>query len=132
MGGARRINPRIINTPEGPKERTRMAGESMRRDQTRRGAFSPMRKRPIKDRDIEARRAERMERREERKQTFGDSFREQRREERMSRRGMDEEALEKRRIFRKLTTKDIKRPTTPSGMRTPTRQKDQNIAEKEI
>ena len=51
MGAARTTRPRIINTPQGPKERTRMAGESMERDQ-RRKAFSPMKRKPmfIKDR----------------------------------------------------------------------------------
>ena len=113
MGAARTTRPRIINTPQGPKERTRMAGESMERDQ-RRKAFSPMKRKPIfikdrqermQDRDIITKRAERMRRREERKQTFGDSFREQRKDERRSRRGMDEESLDQRRIFRKIRTR---------------------------
>ena len=96
MGAASTTRPRIINTPQGPKERTRMAGESMERDQ-RRKAFSPMKRKPMfikdrqermQDRDIITKRAERMRRREERKQTFGDSFREQRKDERRLRRGM--------------------------------------------
>ena len=113
MGGSRTTTPKIINTPQGPKEKTRMAGESIERDQ-RRKAFSPMKRRPMfvkdrqermQDRDMETRRAERMERREERKQTFGDSFREQRKDERRSRRGMDEGSAEQRRIFRKIRTR---------------------------
>ena len=113
MGGSRTTPPKIINTPQGTKERTRMAGESMERDQ-RRKAFSPMKRKPmfIKDRqermqnrDMETERAERMRRREERKQTFGDSFREQRKDERRSSRGMDEESLDQRRIFRKIRTR---------------------------
>ena len=95
MGRARRTIPRIVNTPEGPRERTRMAGEVMERDQRRRrrSVFSPMVERVVRDRDrdrivrdrgrdMETRREERRQRREERGQTFGDSFREQRREER--------------------------------------------------
>ena len=96
MGRARRTIPRIINTPEGPRDRTRMAGEVMERDQRRRrGVFSPTMERVVRDRDRvvrdrdrdmetrrEERREERRQRREERGQTFGDSFREQRREER--------------------------------------------------
>ena len=115
MGSARRTPPRIVNTPTGPRERTRMAGESMERAQRRvRDAFSPRRREElftrdrrdqIRDKDMEARKAERMERREERRQTFGDSFREQRREERRSRRGTDEESAEQRRIFRKIRTR---------------------------
>ena len=113
MGSSRTTTPRIINTPQGPKEKTRMAGESMERDQ-RRKAFSPIKRRTMfikdrqermQDRDMETRRAERMQRREERKQTFGDSFREQRKDERGSRRGMDEESAEQRRIFRKIRTR---------------------------
>jgi|TARA_Y100000052_G_scaffold25238_1_gene28552 hypothetical protein len=113
MGSSRTTPPRIINTPQGPKERTRMAGESMERDQ-RSKAFSPIKRRPMfikdrqermQDRDMETKRAERMQRQEERKQTFGDSFREQRREERRSRRGTDEESAEQRRIFRKIRTR---------------------------
>ena len=96
MRGSRRTSPRIINTPQGPKERTRMAGESMERRQ-RRTAFTPTKRRPmfikdreerIRDRDMETKRTERMQRREEKKQTFGDSFREQRKDERRLRRGM--------------------------------------------
>ena len=96
MGGSRRTSPRIINTPQGPKERTRMAGESMERRQ-RRTAFTPTKRRPmfikdreerIRDRDMETKRTERIQRREEKKQTFGDSFREQRKDERRLRRGM--------------------------------------------
>jgi hypothetical protein len=113
MGGSRTTTPKIINTPQGPKEKTRMAGESIEREQ-RRKAFSPMKRRPMfvkdrkermQDRDMETRRAERMERREERNQTFGDSFREQRKDERRSRRGMDEGSAEQRRIFRKILTR---------------------------
>ena len=109
MGGRRPAPSRIINTPEGPRERSRMAGESMRR-----ASFSPTKRSPMftmarkdkmQDKDMEARRIEKMQRREERRQTFGDSFREQRREERMSRRGMDEESLEKRQILRKIRTR---------------------------
>ena len=145
MGSNRTRIPRIVNTPEGPRERTRMAGESMERDQRRirrRGAFSPMdRKRMftqdkeerMQDKDMEARREERKKRREERKQTFGDSFREQRKERRRSRREMDEGSGENRRIFRKITTR-AERSERRRRNRTkmaPTK-KDQNIAGKEI
>ena len=101
MGGNRTAPSRIINTPGGPRERTRMAGESMERDQRRRrSAFAPRKQRPmftdrgerVQDKDMEARRSRRMERREERKQTFGDNFREQRKERRERRRERRREA----------------------------------------
>ena len=114
MGRARRTIPRIVNTPEGPRERTRMAGEVMERDQRRRrDVFSPIVERVVRDRDrdrvvrdrdrdMETRREERRQRREERGQTFGDSFREQRREERR-------EADRPRRAFTPIRTRP--RPT---------------------
>ena len=86
MGGNRPAPSRIINTPEGPRERTRVAGESMRRSQSM--SKPPIRKGPPVDRDeskrisrekIMERREQRIEgrtkRREERKQMFGDDFR---------------------------------------------------------
>ena len=104
MGSARRTPPRIVNTPTGPRERTRMAGESMERSQSKvEAAFSPRRK--TREQMRERRMEERMERREERKQTFGDSFRDKLREERMSSVQKDEESPEKRRIFSKLFTR---------------------------
>ena len=66
MGGSRTAPSRIINTPGGPRERTRMAGESMERDQRRRrSAFAPRKQRPmftdrgerVQDKDMEARRS---------------------------------------------------------------------------
>lgn len=96
MGSARRAPSRIINTPDGQRERTRMAGELMRRRQTI--SKSPIRKEPPIDRDeskrlsrekIMERRKERIEsrteRREERKQMFGDDFRRERKEVRPDR-----------------------------------------------
>jgi|TARA_R100000278_G_C5421220_1_gene146651 hypothetical protein len=145
MGANRTRIPRIVNTPKGPRERTRMAGESMERDQRRirrRDAFSPMDRKPMftqdkeermQDKDMEARRQERKQRREERKQTFGDSFREQRKERRRSRREMDEGSGENRRIFRKITTRSERserRRRNRTNM-APTK-RDQNIADKEI
>ena len=111
MGGKRTAPSRIINTPGGPRERTRMAGESMEKDQRRRrSAFAPRKQRPmftdrgerVQDKDMEARRSRRMERREERKQTFGDDFREERKERRERRR-------ERRRQARDFFGKVIKR-----------------------
>tara|TARA_R100001129_G_scaffold33007_1_gene22224 strand:- start:467 stop:988 length:522 start_codon:yes stop_codon:yes gene_type:complete len=121
MGRARRIAPRIVNTPEGPRERTRMAGDSMERDQRRvRDAFAPQAQRPrldrdrrerVQDRAMDERREERRQRREERRQTFGDSFREQRREQRR-------ESDRPERIFSPIRTRprptvDPERDTAP-------------------
>ena len=114
MGSARRTPPRIVNTPTGPRERTRMAGESMERSQSKvEAAFSPRRK--TREQMRERRMEERMERREERKQTFGDSFRDKLKEERMSSVQKDEESPEKRRIFRKLFTRADK-PERETGL----------------
>ena len=71
----------------------------------RKPIFIKDRQERMQDRDIITKRAERMQRREERKQTFGDSFREQRKDERRSLREMDEESLDQRRIFRKIRTR---------------------------
>tara|TARA_R100000458_G_scaffold7248_1_gene5740 strand:- start:1 stop:438 length:438 start_codon:yes stop_codon:yes gene_type:complete len=145
MGSARRTPPRIVNTPTGPRERTRMAGESMERAQRRVGAaFSPRKRKElftrdrrdqIRDKDMEARKAERMERREERKQTFGDSFREQRKERRESRRERDDNSEMNRRIFRRIRTrekfKEALRQPFDAGNPTPPNS-DPNIAKKDI
>ena len=93
MGGSRTAPSRIINTPGGPRERTRMSGDSMERDQRRRKP--PIRKAPPIDRDenkvisrekMMERREDRTKRREERKQRFGDDFRKGSREEEGKRR----------------------------------------------
>ena len=128
MGSARRTSPNIVNTPTGPRERTRMAGESMERAQSKvEAAFSPRKK--TREQMRERRMEERMERREERKQIFGDSFRDKLREERMSSVQKDEESPEKRRIFSKLFTRADKpenrlgdRSSASGGSRQVTRQ----------
>ena len=119
MGGKRTAPSRIINTPGGSRERTRMAGESMEKDQRRRrSAFAPRKRRPmftdrgerVQDKDMEARRSRRMERREERKQTFGDDFREERKERRERRR---ERRRQARDFFGKVMKRRGKRGRDP-------------------